>query len=46
MGQEILDLLQGRTPKSVLAKHYFMPNFDYQKIKHVITSLYNSIVES
>ena len=42
--QEIIDLLQGRTPKSVFAKHYFRPDFDYQKIKHVINSLYNSIV--
>jgi hypothetical protein len=44
--QETIDLLQGRTPKSVFAKHYFRPNFDYKKIKHVISSLYNSIVES
>jgi hypothetical protein len=44
--QEIIDLLQGRTPKSVFAKHYFRPDFDYQKIKDVITSLYSSIVGS
>jgi intergrase/recombinase len=44
--QEIIDLLQGRTPKSVFARYYYRPDFDYQKIKDVITSLYNSIVGS
>jgi intergrase/recombinase len=27
---EIVDLLQGRVPKSVFARHYFTPNLDYR----------------
>jgi hypothetical protein len=38
--QEIIDLLQGRTPKSVFAKHYYKPNFGEEK-KKVITCLDN-----
>lgn len=28
---EFIDLLQGRTPRSVFGKHYFRPNFDKEK---------------
>jgi intergrase/recombinase len=42
--QEIIDLLQGRAPKSVFAKHYFRPNFNYDRIGVVIKSLYDSIL--
>jgi Archaeal phage integrase len=31
--QEIIDLLQGRAPKSVFARHYFKPNFTDEKQK-------------
>jgi intergrase/recombinase len=27
---EIVDLLQGRVPKSVFARHYFTPSLDYR----------------
>jgi intergrase/recombinase len=27
---EVLDLLQGRVPKSVFARHYFRPSADYR----------------
>jgi intergrase/recombinase len=38
--QEIIDLLQGRTPKSAFARHYFKPNFIEEREK-VITCLEN-----
>lgn len=34
---EIVDLLQGRVPKTVFARHYFMPELDYRE--KVITAL-------
>jgi intergrase/recombinase len=36
---EIIDLLQGRSPKSVFARHYFKPDFSHSKIKESINSL-------
>jgi intergrase/recombinase len=42
--QEIIDLLQGRAPRSVFARHYFRPNFNYDKIRIVINSLYDTIL--
>jgi intergrase/recombinase len=42
--QEIIDLLQGRAPRSVFARHYFRPNFNYDKIRIVIDSLYDIIL--
>jgi intergrase/recombinase len=41
--QETIDLLQGRLPRSVFARHYFRPDFDHQKIKDSINSLYESL---
>ena len=40
---EIIDLLQGRIPKSVFARHYFRPDFNHIKIKESINSLYDSL---
>jgi intergrase/recombinase len=40
---EIIDLLQGRSPKSVFARHYFKPDFNHIKIKESINSLYDSL---
>jgi intergrase/recombinase len=41
---EIIDLLQGRIPKSVFAKHYFKPDFtSYNKVRILIDQLYNNI---
>jgi integrase len=31
--QEIIDLLQGRTPKSVFVRHYYRPDFNYDRIR-------------
>jgi hypothetical protein len=31
--QEVIDLLQGRTPKSVFVKDYFRPDFNYGRIR-------------
>ena len=40
---EIIDLLQGRSPKSVFARHYFKPDISHSKIKESINSLYDSL---
>ena len=37
--QEIIDLLQGRAPKSVFARHYFRPDLNYDKIRLLLNSL-------
>jgi hypothetical protein len=43
--QETIDLLQGRTPKSVFARHYFKPNFAEEKEKVIacLENLYQQI---
>ena len=40
---EIIDLLQGRVPKSVFARHYFRPDFRPDKIRTALDSLYATI---
>jgi intergrase/recombinase len=42
---ETIDLLQGRVPKSIFARHYFRPDFDKQckKIRLELTSLHRMI---
>ncbi len=40
---EIIDILQGRTPKSVFARHYFRPNLDYSGIRKIVERLDNEI---
>jgi intergrase/recombinase len=37
--QEIIDLLQGRAPRSVFARHYFRPEFNYDRIRLLLNSL-------
>ena len=44
IGQETIDLLQGRTPKSVFARHYFKPGFNYDRIRGLLESLYKVII--
>ena len=40
--QEIIDILQGRSPKSVFARHYYRPDLNHQgKIIECINSLYS-----
>ncbi|MBI3640657.1 MAG: hypothetical protein HY223_10180 [Thaumarchaeota archaeon] len=41
--QEFIDLLQGRTPKSVFSRHYFRPDFNHQRIRDSIATLYDKI---
>jgi hypothetical protein len=41
--QEIIDLLQGRTPKSVFVRHYFRPDFNYDRIRNSLDPLYEMI---
>jgi hypothetical protein len=42
--QEIIDLLQGRLPRSVFARHYFRPDFNHGGITEGLTSLYKSLI--
>ena len=42
---EIIDLLQGRIPKSVFVRHYFRPDFNHGNIKESINSLYSCLIE-
>ena len=42
--QEIIDLLQGRIPKSVFVRHYFRPDFNYGRIRASIESLSKIII--
>jgi hypothetical protein len=44
IGQEVIDLLQGRIPKSVFARHYYRPNFDYDRARDVVNSLHDKFV--
>jgi len=44
--QEIIDLLQGRTPKSVFVRNYFRPDYQYDRIRESINSLYRSLIVS
>jgi len=43
--QETIDLLQGRIPKSVFARHYFRPDFEnvQNKIRKSLNILQNEI---
>jgi intergrase/recombinase len=43
--QEIIDLLQGRTPRNVFVRHYYRPNFieEHKKITILLTNLYIKI---
>jgi intergrase/recombinase len=45
---EFIDLLQGRIPKSVFARHYFRPDFEgnCKKIRKLLTSLQHDIAIS
>lgn len=42
--QEIIDLLQGRAPRSVFVKHYFKPDLDYARIRLILNSLCETII--
>jgi len=42
--QEIIDLLQGRLSKSVFARYYFRPDFNHNRIKDLVNSLYHSLI--
>jgi intergrase/recombinase len=42
--QETIDLLQGRVPRSVFGRHYFRPDFDYERIRYLLNKLHGSIV--
>lgn len=44
--QEIIDILQGRSPKSIFARHYYKPDFtSHDKLKHCIDSLHKELIE-
>ncbi|HEX6293560.1 MAG TPA: integrase [Nitrososphaeraceae archaeon] len=42
--QEIIDLLQGRIPKSVFVRHYYRPDLQrFEKIRELLDKLYEQI---
>jgi intergrase/recombinase len=43
---ELIDIFQGRVPKTVFARHYFRPDFqaDKQRLLEAISSLHRTIV--
>lgn len=42
--QEIIDLLQGRIPKSKFVRHYYRPDLErFDKIRLLLDRLYNQI---
>jgi intergrase/recombinase len=44
---EIVDLLQGRVPKTVFARHYFTPSLDYRdKVIRALAKLKDRIEEA
>ena len=44
--RETIDILQGRSPKSVFARHYYKPDFlNDSKIKDCIDSLYKALIQ-
>ena len=44
--QEVIDLLQGRSAKSVFARHYFRPDFNHRNITECLISLHKSLIAS
>jgi hypothetical protein len=43
--QEIIDLLQGRIPKSVFVRHYYRPDLErFEKIRELLNNLYKQII--
>jgi len=42
--QEIIDLLQGRIPKSVFVRNYYRPDLErFDKVRELLYKLYNKI---
>ena len=42
--QEVIDLLQGRIPKSIFVRHYYRPDLErFDKIRELLDKLYNKI---
>ncbi|AIF82998.1 hypothetical protein NTE_00922 [Candidatus Nitrososphaera evergladensis SR1] len=43
---ELIDLLQGRIPKTVFARHYFRPDFDKntERVRNLVEALMTQIV--
>jgi intergrase/recombinase len=43
--QELIDLLQGRIPKSVFVRHYYRPDLQrFDKIRPLLDNLYNQLI--
>ncbi len=43
--QEIIDLLQGRIPKSVFVRHYYKPDLSrFEKVRSLLDNLYNQLI--
>jgi hypothetical protein len=43
--QEVIDLLQGRIPKSVFVRHYYKPDLArFKKVRSLLDNLYNQLI--
>ena len=43
--QEVIDLLQGRIPKSVFVRHYYKPDLArFEKVRSLLDNLYNQLI--
>jgi len=43
--QEVIDLLQGRIPKSIFVRHYYKPDYEsFKKIRELLNELYSIII--
>jgi hypothetical protein len=43
--QEIIDLVQGRIPKSVFVRHYYKPDLSrFEKVRSLLDNLYNQLI--
>jgi len=44
MQPEVIDLLQGRVPKSVFLRHYYRPSNNYNDLRRILNSLHNELI--
>ena len=43
--QEVIDLLQGRIPKSVFVRHYYKTDkARFEKVRSLLDNLYNQLI--
>jgi intergrase/recombinase len=44
--QEVIDLLQGRIPKTIFVRHYYKPDYEiFNRIREKLDELYTIIIQ-